>query len=111
MGEKFKRKDVGPCAMCNKGLMHDQNMIFMRVGIEYMVMDLGAIQRAHGLEQFFGGTPEAAMIANVMSPDEDLAKCSTDHQGMLVCGNCMDQTTLYKLFEKVCEEADADEEE
>lgn len=81
----MKRTEIGKCALCGHGVMHDGNIIFYRVSIQTFGIDLRAVQRAAGLEQFLGGN---AAIAHAMGPDEDLAIAVHDPETALFCLPC-----------------------
>lgn len=81
----LKHRDFKPCALCRKGVMHANDITFYRVRIERFVVDLNAVQRAHGMEMMMGGN---AVIANVMGPNEDLAKLFTGPHEILICSSC-----------------------
>jgi hypothetical protein len=51
-------------------------------------IDANAVRRAHGLELMMGGN---ALLANVMGPDEDLAKVIDGQHDMLICGACAEK--------------------
>ena len=53
--------------------------------MEMHYLDLGALQRQHGLELMCGGN---AMIAAAMGPDEDLTQCVESIETM-ICQDCM----------------------
>lgn len=94
----LKRRDIKPCAICGKGMMHGGAIDFYRVTVEHYVVDLAAVRRQHGLEQFMG----SPAIAQAMGPDEDLAKRMSDEPvPMLVCSNCaMERHALAVLADK-----------
>lgn len=81
----MKHKDFKPCQLCGKGMMHAGHPLFLRVTVERLGIDRKAVERAHGLELMMGGN---ALLANVMGPDEDLAKVIDGKKNMLVCGSC-----------------------
>ena len=86
----LKRKDViQKCLLCNQGLMHNQwNPTFFRVTLERHIVDMQAVSRQAGLEQFFGGSPGAVAVASVMGPDEDMSKPMGAIPTFLICGDC-----------------------
>ncbi len=65
----MKREDIKPCIVCDKGVAHDNNLMFFKVKITRFVIDARAIQSQAGLETMLG----SASLAQVMGPDEDLA--------------------------------------
>ena len=97
----FKKSDIKQCAKCGKGLMHSGVPIFYKVGIQSMGFDKGALQRTAALEQYFGGAGPGIAIANVMGPDEDLAKSIGKGTNVLICQNCIvEQINLLELIER-----------
>jgi len=81
----MKHKDFQPCCICGKGIMHAGTPIFLRITVERLGVDRGAVERAHGLELMMGGN---AMLANIMGPNEDLAKVIDSEKNLLVCHPC-----------------------
>lgn len=90
----MKQSEIQKCAVCGLGLMHGGNVTAYRFKVDHLVMDLRAIQRQHGLEQFLGSAPMAA----IMGPNEDLAKEITTAVG-LVCEPCAIETPIAVLLE------------
>ena len=76
-------KEKGKCGICGKGVMHTHLPLFWRVKIERHGIDMGAIQRHHGLEQMVG----SAAIAQVLSPDENATKL-IDSREFTMCETC-----------------------
>ena len=85
MAKNMKHKDFKPCHLCGKGVMHAGQPLFLRISIDRLGIDLSAVRRAHGLEEMMGGN---AFLANVMGPDEDLAKVMDEKHDMLICARC-----------------------
>lgn len=72
------------CNLCGHKIGESAFPFFYRVTVEHYVLDLQAIQRQQGMTMMMGGS---ALLANVMGPDEDLARKVT--QGTLtVCETC-----------------------
>lgn len=83
------RKDFKPCAICRKGVMHTGLPLFWRIHIERIGVDMQAVQRQHGLEQFFGGTsPGAVVLADVFSDGTPVGKPLNEGTTVLVCEDC-----------------------
>jgi len=102
---EFRRRNLVPCALCGKGVMHDGSPIFYRVRVEQLVVDIGAVQRRHGLEQFFGGGGVGAELAQAMGADEPIAKPLSSIFEALLCQSCsMGGATVPRL----CEQDDAE---
>lgn len=108
----MKRLEISKgCAVCGKGIMHDGQIAFYRVAIDHFVSNLQAIQRTHGLEQFFGGGPAGAALADAMGTDEDLAiKVSSNN--FLVCQKCMigHASMLLTVVENINDQEDEENE-
>ena len=81
----LKQKDLQPCVLCSKGVMHDNNITFYRIFIEHFVIDTSAVSRQHGMEMMMG---QAAPLAQVMGPDEDMAKVVSHSNPILICQSC-----------------------
>jgi len=95
----MKRQEISKgCALCNKGVMHKNQISFYRITLDHFIVDLKAIQRVHGLEQYFG-------VAYVMGTDNNLAnKMSTVN--FLICDDCMfgELIQLLVIKDKILEE-------
>ncbi len=81
----FKQSELEACLLCDKGMAHSQDLDFYRVTLERFMIDYGAVQRQAGLETSMGA---AAGLAQIMGPDEDLAKLPSPQPSFLVCGKC-----------------------
>lgn len=81
----MKQSDIKKCAICDLGMMHSGAPLFYIMTIQHYMMDLGAVQRQHGLEMFMG---EAAPLAQIMGPNEDLAKPLSKEIKIWVCQDC-----------------------
>ena len=95
----MKQKEIQPCAVCGKGVMHDNLMTFYRVKLDYMIVNLPAIQRQTGLEMMLGGN---AMIAHAMGRDEDIA-IPLHEQSFLLCFHCAMEHPVAALAEIIDE--------
>jgi len=98
----MKHIDLENCTVCNKGVCHDKQIQFYRVKIDNMIIDSGAVQRAHGLELMMGGGIGGAVLGEIMGPNEDLAKELSSHTG-LVCFNCACNSGITSLAENMGE--------
>ncbi len=85
----MKRKDIKPCVLCGKGIMHDNNILFYQVTLTRLGVNLGAVQQRAGLEMMLG----SPVLAEVMGPDEDLATKITTIQ-FLICDPCALERSL-----------------
>jgi hypothetical protein len=84
----MKHKDFKPCHLYGKGVMHAGHPLFLRISVDRLGVDMNAVRRAHGLEMTMGGN---GLLANVMGPDEDLAKVIDGQHDMLICGACAEK--------------------
>ncbi len=98
----MKAADFKPCAICGKGVMHSGIPLFYRVKVEHMGVDVKAVQRHAGLEQVFGGGQPGAVLANIMGPNDAIAKpIIEDQPPVLVCQPCaMEPQPLLLLLER-----------
>ena len=80
----MKAKDFTMCLCCGKGVAHAGDLTFLRIHIDYMMLNPRAITRQHGLEQMVGN----AALAAVLGPNEDMAARIGSGEG-LICGTCM----------------------
>jgi len=78
----MKANEFSKCLLCGKGMVQAGAPVFLRVQIEYHLLNLPAIQRAAGLEMALGP------LASVMGPDESLATEMSKGTG-LICASCM----------------------
>ncbi len=82
----FKHSDIQKCLLCREGIGHAGDFRFHRMTLESFQIDVGAVRRAHGLELQMGGH---AALANLMGPDEDLAKALDEKPlSFIVCDTC-----------------------
>ncbi len=71
--------------------MHAGIPLFMRITVERLGIDRRAVERARGMELMIGGN---ALLANIMGPDEDLAKVIDGKKDMLLCHHCASEPLL-----------------
>lgn len=81
----LKRKDIEKCKLCERGVAAG-GIVFYRVKLEQFGLDHNAIMQQHGLELQLGGH---AALAQVMGPDNDLARSLSDEKTVCICGECM----------------------
>ena len=99
----MKRKDIKSCVLCNKGIMHDNNILFYKVRLTRLGINLGAVRQRAGLEMMLG----SVVLAEVMGPDEDLATQITS-QEFLVCDTCaLDRSLVLCRLDEIAHEAKA----
>jgi|GEM_PF-1198764 len=79
------RNAVGPCVICNRGLMHDNALTFYRIILSACVADLRSIQQQHGLEMMMGGN---VGIARALSPTSTVARIATTATSW-ICLECL----------------------
>lgn len=84
MTAKLHQRDIQPCGICGKGLMHAGSPTAYRVTIDHLIFNPRAIQRQHGLEQMLGGN---AALAHAMGTQEAMAEPVTS-ETVLVCQEC-----------------------
>jgi hypothetical protein len=84
----MKASEIKKCTMCGKGVMHTGLPLFWRVTIERFGISLDAVQRRHGLEQYFGGGYVGATLAGVMGPDEQIAQPVMLPVTLILCEEC-----------------------
>ena len=103
---RMKQKDIKPCALCGKGVMHSNQLLFWRVSLQHMAVNLGAVQRQAGLEMMMGGNH---VLAHFMGPDEDMGKPLGDALEILICQECSltDHHPIGVLAEEVAERTGA----
>lgn len=77
-------RDAAECALCHKRIGHTGMPLFYRVTIERFGVDLRAVQRQGGLEQMLGNV----MLAQVMGPNDDMAKAVMQPVRVSVCEEC-----------------------
>jgi len=88
----LKERDLQRCASC--GNRHEAAVLY-RVTVETFGLDLGAIRRQIGLGMMMGGN---AAIAQVMGPDEDMAK-RIDTSTVILCLDCATRIPVLAAME------------
>lgn len=83
----MRRSDIRPCDIC-KGTL---GLNPVRLRVERHIVDIGAAQRAMGLEMQFGGGTQGAVLAAIMGPDEDLT-IPIPSFDILVCADCQSKS-------------------
>lgn len=103
----LRRADLKMCGLCGKGVMHDNNIMFYRIQVERFLVDVGAVKRQHGLEMSMGGDAMAG-VAQIMGPDEDLAKRVGEPDTAIICDTCSieDKTCLAAIHERIAADGD-----
>lgn len=72
------------CCVCDRKTLSTGVPLFWRVTIERFGVDLRAVQRQDGLAAHLGSAP----LAQIMGPNEDLAKPVMDPKVVTVCEDC-----------------------
>src|SRR5205085_2231245 len=93
----MKQREIQPCGMCGKGVMHRGSPLFYVIVIQRMAVNISAVRRQHGLEQMEGHP----VIAAVMGPDEDIATPFDQSIEALVCDECAITYPLAAIESKV----------
>ena len=104
---EFKRDDLGnkKCIACGKGVGHD-GIDFYRVRFERFMLDIRGIQKTAGLEMYFGGGQQGAVLAHFMGSDPNIALGLGEHE-ILACGPCsMGQSLHLAAISEQLNEAD-----
>ncbi len=104
----MKHRDFKKC-ICDRGVMHTNMPTFYRLQFTRMFIDARAVQRAQGIEQFFGGGQAGAVLGNVMGTDDDLAVPVGETIDVLLCEQCaMDfKLSTPELIEKAFADKEA----
>jgi len=84
MREKELR-EAAQCVNCGEKIGHAAIPIFHRVKVQTYGLDGAAVRRQAGLEMMLGGAVE---IAQVMGPDDDLAKSIGQAVEFTICFDC-----------------------
>ena len=84
MKEKELRERA-ECGICDRKIMKSASPLFYVVSIQRFGVEMRAVHRQAGLEQFLGGS---VAIAQAMGPDEDMATELTDKKELTVCEGC-----------------------
>lgn len=89
----MKQTELKPCAACGKGVMHAGAPQFYKITIQPHVVNIGAIQRQHGLEMMLGAGAghnqnAVATVAFHMGSQEDIAVPFGEPVELLLCQDC-----------------------
>jgi hypothetical protein len=93
----MKQRDIKKCGICDKGMMHSA-ITFYTLRVQYMAIDVGAVQRQDALETLCGGSPA---IAQALGPNEDLAVPLGDPDDVWICLDCSISHGLAQLHEAI----------
>ena len=96
----LKQRDLKPCALCGKGMMHKGHPMFYRVTVQSFVVHLRNVQRQSGFEMMMG---DAASLADVMGPNNDMAQAPCPANEALVCMDCAlgESMSVSELLERI----------
>jgi len=98
----MKQAELTPCALCGKGLLHDNHLDFYRVTVERHIVNGRAVQRQHGLELMLGNH----FLAAVMGPDEDMTVELPGTKTANICFDCAVEYRVVQLPEALNKEGD-----
>ena len=97
----MKKQELKKCGICNKGVMHNGSFIFYKISLQRFIINAKAVQRQHGLEMMLG----SPALANILGPDEDIAKPLSEKATALICDSCaMEQNMLAVIDERIRDE-------
>lgn len=102
----MKQSDIKSCMSCGEGVMHDRQMTFYTVDVTHWIVDIGAIQRQHGLEQHMG---HGAALAQILGPDEDIAKSMESVKNIWVCQLCANTERMSEIIDRAAQHKDPTE--
>ena len=91
--DDLPRSQITPCVMCGQSLMHDGALSFYRVRLDFLLVDVGAIERARiKMEQIKPGS------ALAICHDERFAVGAWRDEG-LVCLSCARRYPLVDILD------------
>lgn len=70
----MKPEQLKFCLLCGESVNKTGQIMFYRIKLDSMILDLRAMQQLGGLATFFGGGLPGVALANVMGPRDDIAK-------------------------------------
>ena len=95
----MKQRELKPCAICRRGVVHNGVPVFVRFELESFILNPPAIQRQKGLELFMGN----GVLAAVMGPDEDMAISTGKKEEGLLCFDCAAETPMADVMRRIGE--------
>ena len=106
MKEKELRKHLN-CSNCRKPIGHTGLPFFWTATINRYGIDMRAVKAQDGLSAFLGN----AYLAQVMGPDQDMAKKVADEITITLCEDCAIKRVVFAelAFDNGSEEEDDDE--
>lgn len=81
----FDVAELLQCRSCGQGMMHSGNLVFYEVTARQCVVDVGNVQRMHGMEMLMGG---AVGLARALSPSNTVAQRIGRPVRSLLCMEC-----------------------
>jgi hypothetical protein len=87
-------REKAKCVKCGKGIGHTGLPFFWTVKINRYAMDMKALQRQQGLAMMMGGH---GLLANIMGPNEDMAK-SISEKEITLCETCSTDQIVIAAF-------------
>jgi hypothetical protein len=88
----MKQSEIQKCIVCGEGVMKCGLPTFYKVKIERFIVDIAAIRRQHGLEMSMG---DAAPLAQIMGPNEDIAGSVSEETTSLICEQCACEENMF----------------
>lgn len=82
--KELELRNHSECSLCHKKIGHTGLPLFWRVSIERFGVDFNAMRRQDGLGAFLGST----RLAQVMGPDEDIARPMMETVVLTICETC-----------------------
>jgi hypothetical protein len=80
----MKASEIQKCALCRKGVMHTGLPLFYQIEVQRHSINVGEVQRMHGMEQFMGGQIALARIFH----DPDITQPVSDKLTLSICETC-----------------------
>ena len=100
----------GTCSNCKQKIGQSGLPLFWTCTLTRWGLDLQAIKRQDGMTAMMGGH---AMLAQIMGPDEEMAKKVMGPVTLTICETCITEEGLYKLMvmlENTCNDEEDDDE-
>lgn len=104
--KEHELRSLAVCGHCKKKIGHTGLLSFWVVTLQRFGLDHRALQRQTGMELLMGGH---VALAQVMGPNEDLAKPLSQAVTISVCERCATEEIVLACLDAATEEApDAD---
>lgn len=82
----FDRTELQKCALCDKGMVHNNDLTFYEIRIGQVMIDYGSVRQIAGLEMAMG--PGAEAIAGILAPTSRVGVRLPEDR-VLICQSCM----------------------